>query len=241
MLPLGVFAAPPLVGPPTPEMQSKLSYMKWCVLMTYACALGRFVGQDPLGAFNDLAGGLFGTFLLNRDPHLRDCYNCLHESPLGAISDGGLQCMLPFMFMAGVNGFFSAVRVYAILLKTGALVPCFDKLVCFLPSVLCLSAAAQLTAVYFCWKVHKLMTVQALSGLYANPGDVQSGEELEGHHATSGLGRGAEHHGSLDSAHPEQSRLPLGHPLRGANFTPFSGTGHQLTEASNRPEGLPAA
>jgi hypothetical protein len=214
-------------------MQTKLGYVKWCVLMTYACALGRFVGQDPLGAFNDLAGGLFGTFLLNRDVHMRDCYNCLHESPLGAISDGGLQCMLPFMFMAGVNGFFSAVRVYAILVKTGALVPCFDKLVCFLPSVLCLSAAAQLTAVYFCWKVHKLMTDQALSGIYANPGDLPGGEELDGNYSTSPpAGAPTPHPGSAEIPLQEQNRLPLGHPMRGANFTPFSGTGHQLTKSA---------
>jgi hypothetical protein len=222
-------------------MQAKLSYVKWCVLMTYVCAIGRFVGQDPLGAFNDLAGGLFGTFLLHRDPHLRNCYNCLHESPLGAISDGGLQCMMPFLFMAGVNGFFSAVRVYAILLKTGSVVPCVDKLVCFLPSVLCLSAVAQLTAVYFCWKVHKLMTVQALSGIYANPGEVPSGEEIEGNgndpsaaaHPPSSLSAA-----SADTL-PEANRgLPMGHPLRGANFTPFSGTGHQLTPGSLRAPGV---
>mmetsp|Transcript_13006 Transcript_13006/g.40859 ORF Transcript_13006/g.40859 Transcript_13006/m.40859 type:complete len:218 (-) Transcript_13006:86-739(-) len=212
MLPLGM--SPPVMGPPTPEMLAKLGLVKWCVIATYACAVGRFGAKDPFGALNDLFGGLFGTFLLREDPSLQACYRCLHESPLGAMSDGGLACLLPYMFMAGLNGVFSALRVYTILEKFGTLFPCSSRMVCFLPSWLCLSATAQLVAVVFCWKVYKLMQMQAFSGIYMHPGDV----EMQG--SSSG---GAGQPGST-----EASSSATTNPLRATAFTPFQGTGHQL-------------
>merc|ERR1711862_156049 len=105
---------------------------------------------------------------------VQSCYRCLHESPLGAMSDGGLACLLPYMFMAGLNGVFSAVRVYTVVLRFGTLLPCSNRFMCLLPSWLCLSAAAQLLAVGLCWKIYKLMQLQAFSGIYTHPGDANS-------------------------------------------------------------------
>jgi len=226
-----------VMGPPTPRMLTKLSYVKWCVIATYACAVGRFVANDPFGALNDVFGGLFGTFLLKEDPLLQGCYRCLHESPLGAMSEGGMACLLPYTFMAGLNGLFSSVRVYTILNKFGTLLPCTHKLVCLLPLWLVLSAAAQLFAVWLCWKVYKQMQQQAFSGIYMNPEATPEGQPLagraEGEPPSSST---RDSLGSVSSASSAQLN-----PFIRSQFTPFQGPGHHLTmksEDSGSDEGI---
>lgn len=202
-----------VMGPPTPGMLAKLSYVKWCVVVTYICAVGRLVADDPFGSLNDILGGLFGTFLLRDDPALRACFQCLHQSPLGAMSEGGMPCLLPFTFMAGLNGVFSAVRVYSVMVKFGTLQPCADKLVCFLPLWLCLSAGAQLVAVCLCWNVFKQMQQQAFAaGIYMQP-EAQdgSGGSLQGQ--ITSLDGGA----NVGPYCPRQ-------------FTPYQGVGHHLID-----------
>ena len=167
---------------PSPEMSAKLGLVKWCVIATYACAVGRFFADDPFGALNDLFGGLFGTFLLKEDWTLRGCYKFLNESPLGAAlsGDGGLPCLLPYTFMAGLNGVLAAVRVCAFVLKLGTLVPCSGaslRLDCLLPTWLCISAAVQLAAVFYSYEVYKLMhTHLDSSGAYAHPEALEGGD-----------------------------------------------------------------
>uniref|UniRef100_A0A7S2VKH7 Uncharacterized protein n=1 Tax=Zooxanthella nutricula TaxID=1333877 RepID=A0A7S2VKH7_9DINO len=136
-------------------MVSRLQFVKWLVVATYVCAAGRFVSDDPFGALNDMFGGIFGTFMLREDPVLQRCYSCLLESPLGLMSEGGMTCFWPYMFMSGLNGAFSAIRAYTILAKFGTPVPCSGILGCYLPVWLCISAAAQLVAVLFCWTVQR--------------------------------------------------------------------------------------
>jgi len=215
------------MGPPTPEMLVKLGRVKWCVIATYACAVGRFWAKDPFGALNDLFGGLFGTFLLREDPAMEACYRCLKESPLGTMSEGGLSCLLPYMFMACLNGIFSAMRVYTILEQFGTLFPCKYRLVCLLPSWLCLSATAQLFAVVSCWKVYKLMQAQAFSGLYVNPGDMEA--------RGGGQGEGGAEQPSLGEQGAGAGSGAGAVPLRAAGLTPFQGTGHQLGEPMAAP------
>lgn len=223
------------MGPPTQEMLVKLGHVKWCVIATYACAVGRFWAKDPFGALNDLFGGLFGTFLLREDPSMEACYRCLKESPLGTMSDGGLTCLLPYMFMACLNGMFSALRVYTILEKFGTLFPCSYRMVCLLPSWLCLSATAQLFAVVFCWKVYKLMQAQAFSGLYVHPGDVEMRGGSQGDGAQPGSSEQSGHTGAGAGAGTGAN------PLRAAGFSPFQGAGHQLGDpapaANTEPQG----
>jgi len=254
MIPLGGML---IMGPPTQRMQKRLSYVKWCVIATYACAVGRFVANDPFGALNDVFGALFGTFLLKEDPVLQGCYRCLHESPLGAMSEGGMACLLPYTFMAGLNGLFSSVRVYTIMNKFGTLLPCAHKLVCLLPLWLVLSSAAQLFAVWLCWKVYKQMQQQAFSGIYMNP-EAPEGGGLQGPTPTPpGGGRAA---GPAEGGQPgpAATREPLGvaggggasgggagssaqlNPFIRSQFTPFQGPGHHLTmkEDSGSDEGI---
>ena len=57
--------------PPTEEMLAHLAYVKWCVLLTYLCAVGRFMADEPFGALDDLFGASFGTFLLKEETILR--------------------------------------------------------------------------------------------------------------------------------------------------------------------------
>mmetsp|Transcript_139646 Transcript_139646/g.348234 ORF Transcript_139646/g.348234 Transcript_139646/m.348234 type:complete len:230 (-) Transcript_139646:48-737(-) len=225
VIPLGGL---PVMGPPTPGMVTKLQYVKWCVLATYACAVGRFIADDPFGALNDLFGGLFGTFLLREDPQLQSCYRCLHESPLGAMSDGGMACLLPYMFMASLNGIFSSVRVYAIVIRFGTLLPCSAKPGCYLPCLLCVSAVAQLIAVFFCWTVYKQMQQQAFSGVYMHPGEANQqgqgrggGGSPEGGDGVRSGGGDAEAAGGMQTQNPWRTQAP---------FQPFQGTGHQLGE-----------
>merc|ERR1712187_706861 len=139
-------------------------------------------------------------------------------------SDGGLACLLPYMFMAGMNGVFSAVRVYTVVLRFGTLLPCSERFMCLLPSWLCVSAAAQLIAVGLCWKVYKLMQLQAFSGIYTHPGDV-------GDASASGLPEATSANtGATPAAHTSTGAPASGDPLRSSAFTPFQGTGHQLTD-----------
>lgn len=208
------------MGPPTAEMLVQLGHLKWCVLAQYICVVSRFIADDSYGAINDLFGALFGTFLLKEDPHLSACYRFLRDTPLGAFSEGGLSCLLPYMFLSALNGMFGALRLYASLYRTTLQRRRESPLQQLLPFCLAFSAVTQLIAVFFSWKVHRL--VQA-SGTYGHPGDVGphgpgfGGEELGGL-AEQGQGR--------SSSTPATSGQPNRRP--GA-FTPFQGQGHQLT------------
>mmetsp|Transcript_95320 Transcript_95320/g.273314 ORF Transcript_95320/g.273314 Transcript_95320/m.273314 type:complete len:224 (-) Transcript_95320:85-756(-) len=212
-------------APPTPGMVTKLVYVKRCVIVTYICAVGRFIADDPFGAINDVFGGLFGTFLLREDPQLQSCFQCLHESPLGAMSEGGMACLLPYMLMAGLNGMFSSVRVYAILVQFGTLKPCSDRLGCYLPVWLCVSAAAQLLSVFLSWTVYKQMQQQVSSGVYMHPGEATaSGPAPSRDSRSEGAAASSRVDPAMQTLNPWRTQAP---------FQPFQGAGHQLGE--NRP------
>lgn len=218
---------PSIDGPPTPEMANNLSVVKVCVIAIYACALGRLFADDPFGALNDLFGGLFGTFLLKEDPHLSRCYNCLLESPVGALGQGGLTCLVPYMFLAGMNGIFGAVRAYTLVRRYHTMFPCFDALNCILPSLLLVSSVAQLVSFYFCWRVYKMMHLQGFggglrTGMYEHP-DLGVGDGAERPPNPADLGPGTGH------------RHATG-PLRGHSFQPFQGQGYQLGDPIEEPQ-----
>mmetsp|Transcript_14811 Transcript_14811/g.43220 ORF Transcript_14811/g.43220 Transcript_14811/m.43220 type:complete len:140 (-) Transcript_14811:45-464(-) len=138
------------------------------------------------------------------------------------MSDGGLACLLPYTFMAGLNGIFSALRVYIFLGKVGTLLPCTNNVACFLPACLCLSAVSQLVAVIRCWKVYKLMQMQALSDIYGHPGNM----DTQGLNPSNPLQTGADDQEGNAAASSERfARFTPFH-------TPFQGAGHQLAEAS---------
>merc|ERR1712060_957180 len=102
--------------------------------------------------------------------------------------------------MAGLNGVFSAVRVYTVVLRFGTLLPCSENFMCLLPSWLCVSAIAQLIAVVICWKVYKLAQLQAFSGIYSHPEDASSLETGLAGSSSTNLGPSAAGAGNPRSA-----------------------------------------
>mmetsp|Transcript_23780 Transcript_23780/g.46232 ORF Transcript_23780/g.46232 Transcript_23780/m.46232 type:complete len:229 (-) Transcript_23780:133-819(-) len=227
MIPLGM--GMPTASQPTPEMVAKLGFVKWCVILTYACAVGRWIAHDPMGALNDVFGGLFGIFLLREDPTLQSCYSCLHASPLGAMSDGGLTCLVPYMFMTTLNGIFSAYQVYRLLERFGTLFPCNTKVICWLPSWLCLSATAQLIAVSCCWQVYKMMQVQS-HGTYANVGDLELQQQQQQQQEQQERSAGV--HSGASAETPASGAVHLMHDGRSATFFPFRGQGHRMVDST---------
>mmetsp|Transcript_46095 Transcript_46095/g.73199 ORF Transcript_46095/g.73199 Transcript_46095/m.73199 type:complete len:227 (-) Transcript_46095:118-798(-) len=159
--------SPVYSAPPTEEMLSKLIYVKWCVLVTYLCAIGLFVADadEPFGPLYDLFVACFGTFLLKEDPALAPCFRCLQETGLGVMSDGGLSCLLPYLLMASLNCAFGLLRVYTFATKYGSLLPCSQRPVCYLPVLVFFSSLSQLVASCLCWKVYKLLQLQAVDYL----------------------------------------------------------------------------
>mmetsp|Transcript_96495 Transcript_96495/g.208241 ORF Transcript_96495/g.208241 Transcript_96495/m.208241 type:complete len:179 (-) Transcript_96495:46-582(-) len=116
--------------------------------------------------------------------------------------------------MAGLNGVLTAVRACAFVLKLGTLVPCSGaslRLDCLLPTWLCISAVAQLAAVFYSYEVYKLMHTRLdSSGAYTHP------EALEG-------GDGARDSGERGVGDPA--------------LAPFRGTGHRMAEPGAGPPG----
>lgn len=228
MLPLGMPV--PVAGAVTPEMQCKLTCVKWCIIVTYTCAVGRFMTLDHFGAINDLFAALFGTFLLPEDRHLSYCYRALSDSPLGNVSDGGLSCIVPYMAFAALNGIFSSFRVYAIGQHYGTIFSCSAEPSpgCYLPLFLCASAAAQLLSFALCYKVWKLMTSELsrmpLDELGAGLNAGGAGAEMELPRA--GRGGPAEARGGLGGRRSSSDASPM---------VPFQGRPHRLVEDGNAP------
>lgn len=222
MLPLGMPI--PVAAAVTPEMQGKLTCVKWCIILTYICAVGRFMTLDHFGAINDLFAALFGTFLLPEDRHLSYCYRALSDSPLGNVSDGGLSCIVPYMAFAALNGIFSSFRVYATGQHYGTIFPCSAEPGCYLPVFLCASAAAQLLSFALCYKVWKLMT----SAVSRTPLDelgaglnVAGHLEMERQLDRAGRGGPAEARRGLDGRRTSSDASPM---------VPFQGRPHRLVE-----------
>mmetsp|Transcript_93084 Transcript_93084/g.216328 ORF Transcript_93084/g.216328 Transcript_93084/m.216328 type:complete len:244 (-) Transcript_93084:216-947(-) len=110
MLPLSM--GMPSTGPLTPEMQTKLRKIRFCVIGIFVAAVGRLATGDM--PFNELLCGIGGVFLLRDDPWLIACYTCLASSPLGQCagpSGGGLSCLMPFLFIASFNCIFLVFRL----------------------------------------------------------------------------------------------------------------------------------
>lgn len=110
MLPLSM--GMPLTGPLTPEMLTKLKKIRYCVIGIFVAAAGRLATGDM--PFNELLSGINGVFLLRDDPWLAACYSCLASSPLGQCagpSGGGLNCLMPFLFISSFNCIFLVFRL----------------------------------------------------------------------------------------------------------------------------------
>lgn len=192
-----------------------LGFAKWCVVATFLAAAGRAVAGDPLGALTDLIGAFAGTFLLREDRHLSQCYRCLRESPLALMGDGGMACLIPYMFLSGMYGLLTAMQLFVVLNRYGTLLVRTPNGTSFLPICFLVEAVAQLCACYFCWQVWRLLQDVSLSGMYQQPGDSVDGPSG----STSGEGE------ALDT---RRQASPAEPPARPGRLTPFQGTGHHL-------------
>eukprot|EP00928_Gymnodinium_smaydae_P089242 TRINITY_DN73230_c0_g1_i1.p1 TRINITY_DN73230_c0_g1~~TRINITY_DN73230_c0_g1_i1.p1 ORF type:complete len:227 (+),score=50.73 TRINITY_DN73230_c0_g1_i1:62-682(+) len=190
-------------GPPTPEMAAKLYFIKFVVLGLYACAVVQFLGGMLMGGFKDLCIGMCGTFLLKDDPHLSKCYQFMIQTPLEIFGQGGMSCLMPFMFMSGFNGIMGALQASTVVSQADGVFLCFGlHVICYLPLTLVVAAVLQLAGVYFCWQIWKLMQAE----LGGAPGMTSGGEEPS---------RGWEMGNMFRSNRPAEAFPGAGHRLGG--------------------------
>mmetsp|Transcript_45710 Transcript_45710/g.105940 ORF Transcript_45710/g.105940 Transcript_45710/m.105940 type:complete len:207 (+) Transcript_45710:2-622(+) len=203
MLPMP--ATPPLMGELTPEMQDKLTIIRYCVYGIFFAAIGRFcTGDIP---FNELMSGCIGVFLLKDDENIGTCYACLASSILGNCAGpqgGGLPCTMPFFFVAGFNCIFLAVRIFV-----GG-------------PFLLVSFCFQFMGAMSAWRLNQLVTLAAmaeLTGVAQGPGQsAQMGLLL-------GAGGGGDQPGAPGRHHGD-ARAQSG-PRR---FDAFTGQAHRLVD-----------
>ncbi|KAF4727521.1 hypothetical protein FOZ62_003639, partial [Perkinsus olseni] len=80
--------------------------------------------------------------MLMNDPGMASCYSCLFNSPLGACGPGGLQCLLPAIFICVINCLFDGIRFFGMisttihLAKLGFVVPMLLEISLFFSFVL---------------------------------------------------------------------------------------------------------
>mmetsp|Transcript_52140 Transcript_52140/g.144354 ORF Transcript_52140/g.144354 Transcript_52140/m.144354 type:complete len:235 (-) Transcript_52140:220-924(-) len=231
MLPLSM--GMPLTGPLTPEMQTKLRKIRFCVIGIFVAAAGRLATGDL--PFNELLCGIGGVFLLRDDPWLVACYACLVSSPLGQCagpSGGGLSCLMPFLFIASVNCIFLVLR-----LPYGG------------PFIL-VSFCCQSTGAVLAWRLNYLVTLAAVGEFDATGQGQPLTQPLNSMrmHPQPGLGEGGL---SRDGAGdlPSRGRQLRGHSGQGrgnqsSSFVAFTGYAQRLGDpaasaASPPPEAQP--
>jgi len=219
----------PLAGPLTPEMQAKLRKIRYCVIGIFVAAAGRLATGDM--PFNELLSGINGVFLLRDDPWLVACYACLASSPLGQCagpSGGGLNCLMPFLFISSFNCIFLVFR----LTYGGPFI---------LVSFCCQSMGAVLA-----WRLNYLVTLAAVGDLNATGQGQPLAQPLTAmrmfpqprlDELEPGLGRGGG--GSGAGGLPGRAGSSRGHGAHGrggageqpgGRFTAFSGYAQRLGE-----------
>eukprot|EP00933_Yihiella_yeosuensis_P047620 TRINITY_DN43492_c0_g1_i1.p1 TRINITY_DN43492_c0_g1~~TRINITY_DN43492_c0_g1_i1.p1 ORF type:complete len:248 (+),score=21.16 TRINITY_DN43492_c0_g1_i1:69-746(+) len=101
---------PMLTGPLTPEMQDKLRKIRYVTIGLFATSVGRMcTGDLPI---NELLCAFMGVLCLKEDPNMAPCYACVASTMLGSCGDG-LGCVSPFMCLAGINAFLTALRLFS--------------------------------------------------------------------------------------------------------------------------------
>eukprot|EP00933_Yihiella_yeosuensis_P009145 TRINITY_DN114950_c0_g1_i1.p1 TRINITY_DN114950_c0_g1~~TRINITY_DN114950_c0_g1_i1.p1 ORF type:complete len:256 (+),score=36.72 TRINITY_DN114950_c0_g1_i1:53-769(+) len=224
-----------ITGPPTDEMLKKMIFIRYSVITTYVCVIGRFLANDVFGAFNDLLSALAGTLLLKEDATMKSCFALLQDTPLGTFWDGGMNCIVTYAIISMMNGVFGLLKTYSILTKMGTLLPCTESLACFLPIWLLLSTVAQLAGLYFSWKVYQDAQRQ-MFGLVSEGDRQGSGGSGAGNTnwgggtlGTGGRGgRAGDQERVAGGAGSDGEGVSMSTAAGGGRFQPFQGTGHQL-------------
>lgn len=222
MLPLSM--GMPLPGPLTPEMQTKLRKIRYCVIGIFVAAAGRLATGDM--PFNELLSGINGVFLLRDDPWLVACYACLASSPLGQCagpSGGGLNCLMPFLFISSFNCIFLVFRVFR--LDGGPFI---------LVSFFCQSMGAVLA-----WRLNYLVTLAAVGDLNNNGQGQPLTQPLTAmrifpqprlDELEPGLGRGAGGLAGRGGGNRSQGQQGRDNHQQQQGFTAFSGYAQRLGE-----------
>lgn len=131
VIPIPAGLAPPLAGPPPPELRDKFQVIKICTLTLFFCAIGRIFagfmlvtpehtgmhwhGSSAFGPAPSLfINALIGVFLQNDDPTFRPIYECLTNSLLKpcheqGMCQGGLTCLMPFSIFNAVSIVFDVL------------------------------------------------------------------------------------------------------------------------------------
>ena len=169
MLPVPTgFGAPGFGGPASADVLLSLRPVKWCVLGLWVCLIVRLVLQGPFNSISTLMSASTGTYLLMNDATLSRCYGVMYGSPLSICGAGGLQCALPFIFIAALNSVFD-LMVFISLLS-------IDRTTYETVLALAIGAtiACQIVAVYITYKTIKpIMSANTAPGFsVANTGNV---------------------------------------------------------------------
>mmetsp|Transcript_62522 Transcript_62522/g.116233 ORF Transcript_62522/g.116233 Transcript_62522/m.116233 type:complete len:262 (+) Transcript_62522:3-788(+) len=251
VLPIGLasYHGPPLPPQPPPEVQCRLTALKWCIIILYITSAGRLLAQDLIGFGMDLIAAIAGTFVLNEDRDLKHCYACLHSTPLAAFGGGGLQCLLPSIFYFTLNAAQGVVRLVAV---SAEKFTCrFPVLSCTLPFWMAVGLVAQIVALCLSWQVYRLLREDIISAMLSSEGlyetvlpldtDLHASVDIPGIPRPS---EDAQRAGGASRTHSPEgrggtSRYPYGRILSTRHFrehrptpalTPFTGQSFQLSE-----------
>mmetsp|Transcript_35824 Transcript_35824/g.82233 ORF Transcript_35824/g.82233 Transcript_35824/m.82233 type:complete len:244 (-) Transcript_35824:43-774(-) len=222
-----------------PEVECRLTALKWCIIILYITSAGRALAQDFIGFVMDLIAAIAGTFVLNEDRDLKHCYACLHSTQLAAFSGGGLQCLLPSMFYFTLNAAQGVVRLVA---ATAEKFACrFPVLSCTLPFWMALSLVAQVVALCLSWQVYRLLREDILSAMLSTEGLYGTVLPLDPdlHPSVEPRGGDDADRGSSPEGRAGATRYPYGRILSTRHFrehrptptlTPFTGQSFQLSQ-----------
>lgn len=225
VIPIPAGLAPPLAGPPPPELAGKFQIIKMCTITLVACAIGRIVagfliqaeahqgthrmsgGSSHIGSAVSLfVNALIGIFLQNDDPTFRPIYSfmtstCCQPCHEQGMCQGGLSCLMPFAV-------FNAVSVICDLLLPPALwqlLPIYGNKALagdlgsgFLTVSLVAAVLAEAIAAYYGWRCIQLARD---GGVTMQGGDW--GQEMQNRPAGGGFGGG----GPLGGGGPGQGLM----------------------------------
>mmetsp|Transcript_105059 Transcript_105059/g.266892 ORF Transcript_105059/g.266892 Transcript_105059/m.266892 type:complete len:239 (+) Transcript_105059:120-836(+) len=122
VIPMGGMGAG-MAGPFPAELDHRFRQLKRCVLAMLLSALGVIVFMPMcfnanvfsviLSSLNIVLNAIFGIWMLQQDPLIGRMYHCLTTTicqPCGEQCQGGLQCLMPFMFGNGITVFLNIIQ-----------------------------------------------------------------------------------------------------------------------------------
>ncbi|KAF4727522.1 hypothetical protein FOZ62_003639, partial [Perkinsus olseni] len=139
-----VVPLPPTIaqGEASDQLLRTLKPARYCTIGLWILVPIRLILDGPFNCLAILFSALCCTYMLMNDPGMASCYSCLFNSPLGACGPGGLQCLLPAIFICVINCLFDGIRFFGMisttihLAKLGFVVPMLLEISLFFSFVL---------------------------------------------------------------------------------------------------------